>query len=92
MYVYLNTQKIFKSFKKRNLKFKFKQFKLKQWFSKPDNLFKKFSNFLSNRLFKTENNFMNIKPIHYFNDILYTGWPFYIGFSVFFFYFFLFYH
>jgi len=34
------------------------------------------------------NNFLSIRPLHYFNDILYTAWPFYIGWSVFFFLFF----
>lgn len=30
-------------------------------------------------------NFLNLKPIHYFNDIPYTKWPFFIGISLFFF-------
>jgi cytochrome c oxidase subunit 3 len=32
----------------------------------------------------TINNFAYIKPNHYFNDILYTKWPFYIGSTCFF--------
>lgn len=30
-------------------------------------------------------NYLNIRPLHYFNDIAYTPWPYYIGLGVFFF-------
>jgi len=82
MYIYLNTYKIFKT------KIKTKKKKKHKWQLKPDNLFKKYSEKIKTYMGRTENNYMNIRPVHYFNDILYTSWPFYIGFSIFFFLFF----
>jgi cytochrome c oxidase subunit 3 len=49
---------------------------------------KKYNEILLTLHVKYSNNFMGIRPLHYFNDILYTIWPFYIGWSVFFFLFF----
>lgn len=42
-----------------------------------------FNNYLSTDL-RINKNFLNLKPSHYFNDILYTKWPLYISVAVFF--------